>query len=157
MRPSFLALVGLACAASSASAAEPTLEQLLAQPSPSEIVARWKAVCLDHAGDAGAQRRAVEELKIDWPYQADFRDAGGKPACMIVSSTTLDATGQALGDAIAQASQPLELRDVEHRAKSFKASTVIDGSVFRLQATIVPGQGVVTAVVALVDMKEAQR
>ena len=150
-------LACLACAASSASAAEPTLEQLLAEPSPSEIAANWKAVCLEHAGDTTAQRDAVEQLKIDWPYQAMFDEAGGKPACMMVSSTGLDVTGQALGDAVIQASQPLELRDVGRRNRRFSATMMIDGSLFRVQASITPSQGVATAVVALIDMKEKQR
>ena len=153
-RVSLLALPA-AFAAASALATEPTLEQLLAQPSPAEIVAKWKAVCLDHAGDEAAQRRAVVEQQIDWPYQAAFDDRGGKPACMVVSSTALDATGQALGDAIA-AADGLALEDVRVRNRSFTASTVIDGAVFGVHAQVTPSQGIATAVVALVDMKERQ-
>lgn len=157
MRVLFLAPAVLACAASGASAADLTFEQLLATPSPSEIVAKWKAVCLEHAGDTRAQRRAARELNIDWPYQAMFEPNDGEPACMVVSSTQLDATAQAVGDALTAATSPLALENVELRGRDFKASTVIDGSVFRVEASLFPSQGVLTAVVALVDTKEQRQ
>jgi hypothetical protein len=154
MRTALFASAAFACAASTANAAEPTLEQLLAKPTPSEIVAKWKAVCFDNAGDPKAQKRAAKDLRIDWPYQAAFDGPGGKPGCMIVSSTGLDATAQAFGDAITQASSPHELQNVKLGDRNFSASTVINGSVFQVRAQIAPSQGVATAVVALIDLKE---
>ena len=153
MRPLILAPAMLACTGASALAAEPTLEQLLATPSPVEIATKWKAVCLDHAGDAGAQRRAVRELNIDWPYQAMFDKDAGKPACLMVSSIEPQATAQSLGDAITKASAPLVLENVELRGNIFRATAVINGSIFRVQTGLRPSQGVTTAVVVLIDMK----
>ena len=153
MRPLILAPAMLAYTGAAALAAEPSLEQLLATPSPVEIVAKWKAVCLDHAGDASAQRRAVRELNIDWPYQVMFDKDAGKPACLMVSSIEPQATAQSLGDAIIQASAPVVLENAELRDNTFRATTVIDGSIFRVQAGLRPSQGVTTAVVVLIDMK----
>ena len=73
--------------ASAASAQEPTIDQLLATPTAGEIVARWKSVCFDHAGNIDAQIQAIKDTGLTWPYQAMTGRRGRKPYCMVLSST----------------------------------------------------------------------
>jgi len=105
--------------ASAASAQEPTLDQLLATPAAAEIVARWKSVCFDHAGNIDAQIQAIKDTGLTWPYQAMTGRRGNKPYCMVLSSTKVGtAAADFLGPLSTAIGQPPDALKTERKGLS---------------------------------------
>lgn len=138
-------------------AAEPTFSDLLATPSATDIAARWKSVCYDHAGDRKAQQAAAKAQNITWPYQAMFLADKGEPSCVIASTTEASTTPDALFDAAALSAAPLApfLR-AKKDDQVFGTVTIADKS-YRIEAGLHKSPGTLIAVVALTEVKKDQK
>lgn len=141
----------LLAAAPAVQAAEPTIEQLMATPSAAEIVAQWKAVCLDHSGDMRAQRRAMNDLGVTWPYQVMFDDNREARACFVVSSTEAATTLDSLYDAVAASAAPRVLA-VSENEPDHRTATITETN-YEIEVAITEGTGTRIAVVALRELK----
>jgi hypothetical protein len=154
LKRSVLIAFGLAAVTPAAQAQEPTFEQLLATPSATEIAARWKSVCFDHAGNMEAQAKAAEDLKITWPYQVMF-EAKRFPTCMVVSAIAPGQTARDLALAVAATDQVFALSNPEETKDKFNTSASINGRPFLVAASLKRAPGTTIAVIALSDTSKA--
>ena len=137
-----------------AAAEQPTLDQLMATPSAPDIAAQWKAICLDHAGDAKAQKASVKASELTWPYQAYFLKDKGAPACVLASSIAASDTVDSLFAATEAAASPAALVDRKNDADQASASTVIEGMPYMVTVGIKKSTGNQVATVILTSLKK---
>jgi len=144
----------LLAAGSAAAAEEPTLDQLLATPSASDIVSQWKTICLDHAGDTKAQKAAVKASGLTWPYQVYFLKDKDGPACVVVSSIAAADTVDSLYAAVEIGASPTVLTERKNRADQASASIAIDGTSYDVTVGIKKSPGNQVATVILTSFKK---
>jgi hypothetical protein len=82
----------------------PTAEQLLQRPSVTEIVSRWVATCVDHAGNRAAQSDTARQSGLTWPYMLIQRtDDDLGDVCGLVSTVAAGDDTAALQAAVRSA------------------------------------------------------
>lgn len=157
MRASFVATVGALAAmfATPALADEqrgPTREQLLQRPPASEIVSRWVATCVDHAGDAAAQARVARASGLTWPYQFVQRpDPELGEVCGLVSTVAAGDDTSALQQAVLAALSPRHVTEVSEGGGYIGGHVTVSGHRYRILGNIdqQPGEALPTAVIIL--------
>lgn len=141
--------------ASPAQADEPTIQQLLATPSPTEIFDKWAAVCLANAGNQKEQTKAAKDLKIDWPYQTFFDKTEALDSCLVISATETDADVSTLTESISKSFSGDDYKILVSNKDEVSSFGSIGGYAFGIEASAKNQPGSRILSIALIQLKKA--
>jgi len=121
-----------------------------------EIVSAWSDICLAHAGDPKAQRRAAETSRPDFPVQVQFLGDETDPICIVISALDGGQSYETLLEAARTAFDFSALAEVKDQASGMSAVATLNSRRFRVSFSTKQAQDRTVAMAVIGEMKASK-
>ena len=137
-------------------AASPTVSPSRMTAPASEVVSAWSGICLAHAGNPTAQRRAADTSRPDFPVQVQFLGDEVDPICIVISTIDEDQAYDDLLEAAGTAVDFSTLADVKDQPFGMSAVAIINSRKFRISFSTKQTQDRTVAMAVIGEMKASK-
>jgi hypothetical protein len=121
-----------------------------------EVVSAWRDICLAHAGDPKARRRAAEKSRPNFPVQVQFLGDKADPICIVISAIDECQSYENLLEAARTAFDFSALAEVKDQASDMSAVATINSRKFRVSFSTKQTQNRTVAVAVIGEMKASE-
>ncbi|MCX9148082.1 hypothetical protein [Erythrobacter sp. WG] len=137
-------------------AASPAASQSRMTAPATEVVSAWSDICLAHAGDPKAQRRAAEQSRPDFPVQVQFLGDEADPICIVISVLDEGQSYENLLEAARTAFDFSALAEVKDQASGMSSVATINSRKFRVSFSTKQTQDRTVAMAVIGEMKASK-